>query len=113
MLVTTREELAEDALLMAILGVIFMSGGSLTEKSMWNFIERLGYERDRVYMVFGGLDTIKTIVSTNFVRYGFIEISKIPVRKMGTLLSSTVLPSFTSEFGPRGISGDVGCPSES
>lgn len=83
------KELEKMAVIMPILGLIFMSGNSIDDGTLWHFLEKLGLAKDRVFLSFGPLEKwLKNELS----KEGYLQWTKI---------ANTDPTQFTVSWGSR------------
>nr|CAB3264241.1 melanoma-associated antigen G1 [Phallusia mammillata] len=62
-------------LLLTVLTLIFMSGNSMSDGTLWNALKGLGIEKDKPHAVFGD---VKKLLHQEFARQMYIEVTKVP-----------------------------------
>ncbi|XP_002762794.1 melanoma-associated antigen B2 [Callithrix jacchus] len=76
-------------LLMALLGVIFLSGNSATEEDIWEFLNMLGVYDGKEHPIYG---EPRKFVTQDLVQEGYLEYKQVP---------NSDPPSYQFLWGPR------------
>jgi len=69
------KELEKMALIMPILGLIFMSGNSVDDATLWHFLDKLGFAKDKSHPIFGA---IEKFLKNDLAKEGYLLWTKIP-----------------------------------
>lgn len=70
----TERDLEKMALLMPILGLIFMSGNSIDDATLWHFLEKLGLSKEEFHPTFGPLEKF---LKQEMSKEGYLTWTKI------------------------------------
>jgi len=68
-------ELEKMAILMPILGLVFMSGNSVDDDTLWHFLSKLGLNKEEFHPTFGPLDKF---LKQELSKEGYLEWTKSP-----------------------------------
>jgi len=68
-------ELEKMALIMPILGLIFMSGNSVDDATLWHFLDKLGLGKEEPHFTFGSLEKF---LKQEMSKEGYLQWTKIP-----------------------------------
>lgn len=78
-----------NALLLPVLGVIFMNGNSISEKEIWEFVNILGIYEGTNHLIFGD---VKKLLTKDLVEEQYLEYRQVP---------NSDPPSYEFLWGPR------------